>query len=52
MHIPAPKPKLPTHNESYNPPDEFLLNEQEKKEWDDLDHLDRPFNFIPQKFLF
>lgn len=24
MHIPAPKPPLPGHNESYNPPPEYL----------------------------
>jgi ribosome biogenesis protein ERB1 len=52
MHIPPPKMPLPQNNESYNPPEEYLLNENEKKEWEDLDHLDRPFNFIPQKFVF
>ena len=24
MHIPAPKPPLPGHSESYNPPPEYL----------------------------
>ena len=26
--------KLPSHAESYNPPEEFLLSEKEKKEWE------------------
>lgn len=38
------------HNESYNPPEEYLLTEDEKKAWELLDPKDRPFNFIPQKF--
>lgn len=44
------KTKLPGHSESYNPPKEFLLNEDEKKEWEELDEEDRPFNFIPAAF--
>ncbi len=28
-HIPAPKMALPTHSESYNPPPEYLLTEEE-----------------------
>ena len=30
-HIPAPKRELPAHAESYNPPDEYLLDDEEKK---------------------
>lgn len=29
MHVPAPKMKLPGHEESYNPPPEYLLSEEE-----------------------
>lgn len=29
MHIPAPKPKLPGHDASYNPPLEYLPTEEE-----------------------
>lgn len=29
MHIPAPKMRLPGHEESYNPPPEYLLTEEE-----------------------
>ena len=57
MHIPAPKMSLPgtlfwlisDHSESYNPPEEYLLDEQELKEWQDLDPEDRPMNYIPKK---
>lgn len=29
MHIPAPKMKLPGHEESYNPPPEYLPTQEE-----------------------
>ncbi len=48
--INAPKLKLPTHAESYNPPQEFLFNKKELKEWNELDPEDRDLNFIPKKF--
>jgi len=50
MHIPPPPSQLPKHNESYNPPEEYLLTEEEQKAWELLDPTDRPFNFLPQKF--
>ncbi|KAF9965816.1 Ribosome biogenesis protein erb1 [Mortierella alpina] len=50
MHITAPKMKLPTHDESYNPPAEYLPTEEESKEWNDLDKEDRPKNYLPQKY--
>ena len=61
MHIPAPKVSLPRtfffpkkltdqeHNESYNPPAEYLFSPEELAEWNDLDPEDRPTNFIPKK---
>ncbi|KAJ3260770.1 Ribosome biogenesis protein erb1 [Boothiomyces macroporosus] len=48
-HIPAPKLKLPEHNESYNPPSEYLLTKGEEKEWEEMDPEDRPHNFLPKK---
>lgn len=41
---------LPTHHESYNPPEEYLYDEKEKEEWEQMDEEDRPTNFIPQKY--
>eukprot|EP00743_Colponemidia_sp_Colp-15_P005927 GILK01006373.1.p1 GENE.GILK01006373.1~~GILK01006373.1.p1 ORF type:complete len:908 (-),score=186.22 GILK01006373.1:272-2764(-) len=47
---PPPKPKLPGHAESYNPPDEYLPTEEEKNQWALVDPEDRPYNFIPNKY--
>ena len=49
-HVPAPKLALPGHAESYNPPEEYLFTEEEKKAWEEMDPADREINFIPQKF--
>ena len=48
--IKAPKRDLPIHAESYNPPEEYLLDEEEKKQFEELDDVDKPYNFLPQKF--
>ena len=45
--ITAPKRELPGHNQSFNPPDEYLFDEKEKKEWMKADEEDRQTNFIP-----
>ena len=51
QHMPAPKVPPPGHAYSYNPPEEYLPNEEELKEWEDLDPIDRPYGlFIPRKF--
>lgn len=49
MRVPAPKPPLPTHAESYNPPAEYLPNEEETKEWNDLDPEEREAPYLPTK---
>ncbi|KAJ8267638.1 hypothetical protein COCON_G00128100 [Conger conger] len=49
MHVPAPKMRLPGHEESYNPPPEYLLTEEEKLAWEQQDPQDRKLAFIPQK---
>jgi ribosome biogenesis protein ERB1 len=49
MLVPAPKMKLPEHDESYNPPEEYLPTEEEIKEWEELDLEDRPKNYLPKK---
>jgi ribosome biogenesis protein ERB1 len=47
--LPAPKPRLPTHAESYNPPEEYLPTEEERKEWVATDKEDRERDYLPQK---
>ncbi|KAK9829975.1 hypothetical protein WJX72_008983 [[Myrmecia] bisecta] len=48
-YIPAPKPKLPTHEESYNPPKEYLPTEEERAAYELQEEEDRP-QFLPQAF--
>ncbi|KAH9179970.1 BOP1NT-domain-containing protein [Lactarius sanguifluus] len=48
--LPAPKPHLPTHSESYNPPEEYLPTEEERKEWEATDKEDRERDYLPQKY--
>ncbi|AOA61423.1 66S pre-ribosomal particles component [Komagataella phaffii CBS 7435] len=46
----APKLAPPTHEESYNPPEEYLFTEKERKEWEETDPSERKLQLIPQKF--
>lgn len=48
--IPAPKLKTPGHAESYNPPEEYLLDEEEQKQWLEKSQEERTLDFIPKKF--
>ncbi|THV03308.1 BOP1NT-domain-containing protein [Dendrothele bispora CBS 962.96] len=48
--LPAPKPALPTNAESYNPPEEYLLTDEERKKWEETDPEDRDRDFVPQKY--
>ncbi|CAA7260169.1 unnamed protein product [Cyclocybe aegerita] len=48
--LPAPKPRLPTNAESYNPPEEYLPTEEERKAWEEQDPEDRERDYLPQKF--
>nr|CAG8439949.1 9413_t:CDS:10 [Entrophospora candida]CAG8443919.1 13423_t:CDS:10 [Entrophospora candida] len=50
MHLPAPKTQLPEHDESYNPPAEYLLSEKEREIWNNTDADDREKNYMPQKY--
>ena len=45
--IAAPKRDLPIHAESYNPPEEYLLDDKEKEDILKMDEEDRPYNFLP-----
>lgn len=51
-HVTAPKRALPGHAESYNPPPEYLFNDKEKQEWEDLkdEPHKRKLHYLPQKF--
>ncbi|KAG2483393.1 hypothetical protein HYH03_017745 [Edaphochlamys debaryana] len=48
-YIPAPKPQLPGHADSYNPPAEYLPTEEERAAWAMADPEDRP-RTLPQAF--
>ena len=41
---------LPVHSESYNPPSEYILDEEERKKWEETEPEDRKLQFLPQKF--
>jgi ribosome biogenesis protein ERB1 len=47
--LPAPKPRLPTNSESYNPPEEYLPTEAECAEWEATEPEDRKKDYLPQK---
>ncbi|XP_041423005.1 ribosome biogenesis protein bop1-A isoform X1 [Xenopus laevis] len=50
MHVPAPKLPLPGHEQSYNPPPEYLMSEEERLSWEQQDPEDRKLPFLPQRF--
>lgn len=50
MNLRAPKLPPPTHEESYNPPEEYLLDDKEREEWENADPSERERNFLPKKF--
>lgn len=50
MNLRAPKLPPPTNEESYNPPEEYLLTEEEKSNWLKQSPIDRERNFLPQKY--
>ena len=50
MTLRAPKLPPPTHEESYNPPEEYVMTEEELKAWKEMDPSDRDTSFIPQKY--
>lgn len=50
MNMPAPKMRPPGHAESYNPPPEYLFDEQERKDWEAADPTDRRTSYMPAKY--
>lgn len=49
-HIPAPKLRLPGHEESYNPPPEYLLTKEEEEAWLAKEPEERRLNFLPRRY--
>ncbi|XP_055332890.1 ribosome biogenesis protein bop1-A-like [Paramacrobiotus metropolitanus] len=49
-HVPAPKLSLPGHAESYNPPPEYMLTDEEKQKWRSEDPEDRKLDFVPRQY--
>lgn len=49
MNLRAPKLLPPTNEESYNPPEEYLFDDDELKEWNENPE-ERKTNFVPQKY--
>lgn len=45
-----PLPFTVAHSESYNPPEEYLLSDAEKRAWETADPADRETNYLPAKF--
>lgn len=50
VHLPAPKPALPGHELSYNPPEEYLPTPSEVAEWEALPEEERNLRPLPKKF--
>ncbi|KAL2709050.1 Ribosome biogenesis protein ERB1 [Kluyveromyces marxianus] len=50
MNLRAPKLPPPTNEESYNPPEEYLLTPEEKEAWEKMEPSERERNFLPQKY--
>jgi len=48
--ITAQKGELPLHSESYNPPEEYLFDENELKEWQEQDSSEKRITYVPQKY--
>lgn len=45
--ITAPKREPAGHAESYNPPDEYLFDEEEKNEWEEDMDEDKDIDYQP-----
>ena len=50
MNLKAPKLPPPSNEESYNPPEEYLMTAEEKEEWENMEPGERTRNFVPQKY--
>ncbi|KXJ95770.1 NUC169 domain-domain-containing protein [Microdochium bolleyi] len=50
MNIPAPKLAPPGYDLSYNPPPEYLPDEEERKKWEELEPEERDKEYLPKKY--
>jgi len=50
MTLRAPKMAPPTNEESYNPPEEYLMTNEELEKFKSMDPSEREKNFIPKKY--
>ncbi|GAA5994389.1 hypothetical protein JCM11641_004623 [Rhodosporidiobolus odoratus] len=50
MHMPAPKLAPPSHDESYNPPEEYLATKEEEDEFEGLDKEDKKGKVLAKRF--
>lgn len=50
MNIPAPKLAPPGYDLSYNPPPEYLPDEEERKKWEGLEPEEREKEYLPQRY--
>ncbi|KAJ1331488.1 ribosome biogenesis protein ERB1 [Microdochium nivale] len=50
MNIPAPKLAPPGYDLSYNPPAEYLPDDEERKKWEALEPEERDKEYLPQKY--
>lgn len=50
MYMPAPQLPPPKTVESYNPPEEYVPTEEERREWEEQDKEDRKTDFLPHKY--
>ena len=48
--LPPPKRDLPSHAESYNCPNEYLLNSEEDNEWEEQSDTEREKNYKPHSY--
>lgn len=49
-NIPPPKLPLPVHSQSYNPPEEYLFDEEEKEKWLNSEKEERRIEYMPQQY--
>ncbi|CCE65935.1 hypothetical protein TPHA_0N01540 [Tetrapisispora phaffii CBS 4417] len=50
MTLRAPKLPPPTNDESYNPPEEYLLTKEEQEEWENTEYSEKEKKYLPQKY--